>query len=265
MKILINATSKNRATNQHLGGLANIAALSNQVNMWYNQYPFLDALSDLGNDDLYIGPESFTTNSLINKKCKKIIILDRENYKIEFEPNLVIEVFVPTDYSKKLIQYPAVDAIHIRGEAKPHFKAELGYVGNLTEEKRKLIHEYIVKYFNNGHRIKIFGSNPWMGWNQYYRGPIPEDQIKDFYASCSVCPHFDTHISSRPYKILAAGSQCVVPNASGLAHLPVIEDTMIDGYMDISITRKERENNIDLISKNHTYQQRWDEIKSCLV
>lgn len=104
---------------------------------------------------------------------------------------------------------------YTNGTPRPEFKCDLGFLGGYWPYKARVLDEYLIPICRESKiRIKIFGNSIWPV--HQYSGSIDNSLVKDFFASCIICPNLhephsqDLHrdMNERTFKLLS--NQCFV-------------------------------------------------------
>jgi len=166
-----------------------------------------------------------------------------------------------------------------RGKHRKEFACDIGFVGGRWGYKAQTIDKWLLPMMhpNIDLNIKLFGNQGW-GVPQYC-GFIEDDDVKNFFASCTICPNisephsqdFGYDIIERPFKLLA--NKCFVISDSvedlqrlipkGIVYAKEPEEFMrsIKYFLENPEKRNEYiEAGYKDVVNNHTYFHRWAEM-----
>ena len=101
-----------------------------------------------------------------------------------------------------------------KGEYRPEFECDLGFLGGRWGYKAKTLDEYLVPLLGGDLNVKIFGNQSW-GIPEYC-GFLPDSEVRHFLKSSKICPNisephsqeFGYDIIERPFKL--ASNKCFV-------------------------------------------------------
>lgn len=262
----LSAAQQNRY-NRHIYNLGSLAQqLGHQVVIFNGQHP-ISELVEKFNPELYISKLSSVNQQLLDSNAKSVVLLDRDEKYLSFNPDLVVTFSDYTYSGEHINQLPAVAAtLHINGKFDPAWQCDLVYIGNRTVEKERLFKEYLFPAFSKC-VTRVYSSNPFLPWTKECLGLIEEEDKKTVYKSASRALHLPaSHISSRPFEILAAGGNCLATHDDKLKEIFEDRITYIDNIVASSIIdEKKIKDNMRWIMMNHTYLQRWNEIYGRVV